>query len=73
MRVKDITHFARQYALSVLGLNKTALIHLFQRTEGNFDCFASAPKAVVINWPVYGARIVCNQLKPLIPKMYPQF
>ena len=42
MRVKDITHFARQYALSVLGLNKTALIHLFQRTEGNFDCFASA-------------------------------
>ncbi|MFT6896072.1 MAG: hypothetical protein ACJA13_000469 [Paraglaciecola sp.] len=44
MRVKDITNIATQYGLKHLGLNKMALIHLIQRTEGNFDCFASASK-----------------------------
>lgn len=42
MRIKDISNIAKQYGLTPRGMNKTALIQLIQRAEGNFDCFASA-------------------------------
>lgn len=41
MKVKDIQAIAKTMKLKVTKLNKAQLIHLIQKEEGNFECYAT--------------------------------
>ncbi|MBC3764463.1 SAP domain-containing protein [Neptunicella marina] len=46
MNMKQISEIAIQYGIKPKYIRKAELIHLIQRNEGNFDCFATAYQGV---------------------------
>lgn len=42
MNMKEITAIAKTIGIKTSKLKKVNLVRVIQRTEGNFDCFASA-------------------------------
>jgi len=41
MNMQEIRKLAKDYGIKTSRVSKIKLIHAIQRTEGNFDCFAS--------------------------------
>ena len=41
MQINEIRTIAKDLGLKTAKLNKTDMIHMIQKREGNFDCFAS--------------------------------
>lgn len=46
MNMKEIQTIAKNIGIKSLKLKKVDLIHLIQKEEGNFDCFATASSGV---------------------------
>lgn len=46
MKLQDIRTIAQDLKLKHSGASKKNLIHLIQRREGNFDCYATASLGV---------------------------
>ncbi len=46
MNIKEVQTIAKNIGIRPLKLKKEDLIHLIQKEEGNFDCFATASMGV---------------------------